>query len=234
MPLAEQDADSRMKRFFLIALTLMIAVGVASQLRYLIPVLELRDHNPDDTAFMERAREHGPVRYEWRDYEQIADDLKRAVLISEDARFMEHIGFDWRGIRHAIERNEEAGRPVAGGSTVTQQLAKNLFLSSEKSYSRKFQEALIALMLEVSLSKKRILELYLNTAQWGNRLFGAQAAARHYFGVDADALAPAQAAQLAVLLPRPSYYDVRGTTEYVEQRTLWIQKQLPLVSIPPP
>lgn len=223
-----------MKRLFFIALTLVIAVGVMSQLRYLIPVLELRHQNPDDTAFMERAREHGQVRYEWRDYEQIADDLKRAVLISEDARFMEHIGFDWRGIRHAMERNEEAGRPVAGGSTVTQQLAKNLFLSSEKTYSRKFQEALIALMLEVTLSKKRILELYLNTAQWGNRLFGAQAAARHYFGVDADALAPAQAAQLAVLLPRPSYYDVRGTTEYVEQRTLWIQKQLPLVRIPPP
>ena len=223
-----------MKRFFLIALTLVIAVGVASQLRYLIPVLELRDHNPDDTAFMERAREHGAVRYEWRDYEQIADDLKRAVLISEDARFMEHIGFDWRGIRHAIERNEEAGRPVAGGSTVTQQLAKNLFLSSEKSYARKIQEALIALMLEATLSKKRILELYLNTAQWGNRLFGAQAAARHYFDVDSQTLSPAQAAQLAVLLPRPSYYDVRGTTVYVEQRTLWIQKQLPLVRIPPP
>ena len=223
-----------MKRFFLIALTLVIAVGVASQLRYLIPVLELRDHNPDDTAFMERAREHGAVRYEWRDYEQIADDLKRAVLISEDARFMEHIGFDWRGIRHAIERNEEAGRPVAGGSTVTQQLAKNLFLSSEKSYARKIQEALIALMLEATLSKKRILELYLNTAQWGNRLFGAQAAARHYFDVDAQTLSPAQATQLAVLLPRPSYYDVRGTTVYVEQRTLWIQKQLPLVRIPPP
>ena len=223
-----------MKRFFLIALTLVIAVGVASRLRYLIPVLELRDHNPDDTAFMERAREHGAVRYEWRDYEQIADDLKRAVLISEDARFMEHIGFDWRGIRHAIERNEEAGRPVAGGSTVTQQLAKNLFLSSEKSYARKIQEALIALMLEATLSKKRILELYLNTAQWGNRLFGAQAAARHYFDVDAQTLSPAQAAQLAVLLPRPSYYDVRGTTVYVEQRTLWIQKQLPLVRIPPP
>ena len=223
-----------MKRFFLIALTLVIAVGVASQLRYLIPVLELRDHNPDDTAFMERAREHGAVRYEWRDYEQIADDLKRAVLISEDARIMEHIGFDWRGIRHAIERNEEAGRPVAGGSTVTQQLAKNLFLSSEKSYARKIQEALIALMLEATLSKKRILELYLNTAQWGNRLFGAQAAARHYFDVDAQTLSPAQAAQLAVLLPRPSYYDVRGTTVYVEQRTLWIQKQLPLVRIPPP
>lgn len=223
-----------MKRFFFVALTLVITVGVASQMRYLIPVLELRDHNPGDTAFMKRARQHGTVRHEWRDYEQIADDLKRAVLISEDARFMEHIGFDWRGIRHAMERNEEAGRLVAGGSTVTQQLAKNLFLSSEKTYTRKFQEALIALMLEAFLSKKRILELYLNTAQWGNRLFGAQAAAQHYFGVDAKALSPAQAAQLAVLLPRPSYYDVRGTTDYVEQRTHWIQKQLPLVRIPPP
>ena len=101
-----------MKRFFLIALTLVIAVGVVSQLRYLIPVLELRDHNPDDTAFMERAREHGAVRYEWRDYEQIADDLKRAVLIAEDARVMEHIGCDGLGIRHAIERNEEAGHSI--------------------------------------------------------------------------------------------------------------------------
>ena len=223
-----------MKRFFLIALTLGLAVGVASPWRSRTPVREPRAHTPDDTAVMARARGHGAVRYEWRDYEQSADDLKRAVLISEDARFMEHIGFDWRGIRHAIERNEEAGRPVAGGSTVTQQLAKNLFLSSEKSYARKIQEALIALMLEATLSKKRILELYLNTAQWGNRLFGAQAAARHYFDVDAQTLSPAQAAQLAVLLPRPSYYDVRGTTVYVEQRTLWIQKQLPLVRIPPP
>lgn len=223
-----------MKRFFLIALTLAIIAGLLSQWRYLKPVLELRDTNPETTAFMERAREHGQVRFVWRDYEQIADDLKRAVLISEDARFMEHHGFDWRGIRHAMERNEEAGRPVAGGSTVTQQLAKNLFLSSEKSYTRKIQEAVIALMLEATLSKKRILELYLNTAQWGNRLFGAQAAAQHYFNVDARDLSPAQAAQLAVLLPRPSYYDVRGTTEYVEQRTLWIQNQLPLVRIPPP
>ncbi len=123
---------------------------------------------------------------------------------------------------------------MAGGSTITQQLAKNLYLSSEKTYIRKGQEALIALMLELTLSKQRILELYLNTAQWGNRVFGAQAAARHYFGVDADQLSPDQAAQLAVLLPRPSYYDVRGTTDYVQQRSQWIQEQLPLVRIPSP
>ncbi len=223
-----------MKRFFLSVLGLLAIAAIASQLWYLGQILQLRGQNPQDTAFMERAREHGRVLYQWRDYDAIADDLKRAVLISEDARFVEHFGFDWRGIRHAMERNEEAGRPVAGGSTITQQLAKNLYLSCEKTYIRKGQEALIALMLELTLSKQRILELYLNTAQWGNRVFGAQAAARHYFGVDADQLSPDQAAQLAVLLPRPSYYDVRGTTDYVQQRSQWIQEQLPLVRIPSP
>lgn len=223
-----------MKRLFLSVLGLLVIAALASQLWYLGLVLQLRGQNPTDTAFMERARAHGTVSYQWRDYDRITDDLKRAVLISEDARFVEHHGFDWRGIRYAMERNEEAGRPVAGGSTITQQLAKNLFLSADKTYTRKIQEALIAVMLELSLSKQRILELYLNTAQWGNRIFGAQAAARHYFGVDADQLSPAQAAHMAVLLPRPSYYDVRGTTDYVQQRALWIQEQLPLVRIPSP
>ena len=222
-----------MKRLFLSLVGLVLLVAVGSQLWYLVQVVQLRDHNPEDTAFMERARQHGPVRYQWRDYEQIADDLKRAVLISEDAHFVEHMGFDWRGIRHAIERNEEAGRPVAGGSTITQQLAKNLFLNSDRSYVRKAQEAVIAAMLELTLSKRRILELYLNTAQWGNRVFGAEAAASHYFGTSASGLSGTQAAQLAVMLPRPSYYDLRGTTDYVQQRTQWIEKQLSLVAIPP-
>ncbi|ASK35248.1 monofunctional biosynthetic peptidoglycan transglycosylase [Alloalcanivorax mobilis] len=222
-----------MKRLFLSLVGLVLLVAVGSQLWYLVQVVQLRDHNPQDTAFMERARQHGPVQYQWRDYEQIANDLKRAVLISEDAHFVEHMGFDWRGIRHAIERNEEAGRPVAGGSTITQQLAKNLFLNSDRSYVRKAQEAVIAAMLELTLSKRRILELYLNTAQWGNRVFGAEAAARHYFGTNAGGLSGTQAAQLAVMLPRPSYYDLRGTTDYVQQRTQWIEKQLSLVAIPP-
>ena len=140
-----------MKRLFLSLVGLVLLVAVGSQLWYLVQVVQLRDHNPQDTAFMERARQHGPVQYQWRDYEQIANDLKRAVLISEDAHFVEHMGFDWRGIRHAIERNEEAGRPVAGGSTITQQLAKNLFLNSDRSYVRKAQEAVIAAMLELTL-----------------------------------------------------------------------------------
>lgn len=221
-----------MKRLFLTLVGLVLLAAVGSQVWYLNQVLHLRDHNPDRTAFMERALQQGAVQYQWRDYEQIANDLKRAVLISEDAHFVEHLGFDWRGIRHALARNEEAGRPVAGGSTITQQLAKNLFLNSDRTYTRKAQEALIAGMLELTLSKRRILELYLNTAQWGNRVFGAEAAAQHYFGVSAAQLSGAQAAQMAVMLPRPSYYDLRGPTDYVRQRTQWIKKQLPLVAIP--
>ncbi|WP_262459667.1 monofunctional biosynthetic peptidoglycan transglycosylase [Alloalcanivorax balearicus] len=221
-----------MKRFFLSLLGLAVIVVLGTQLWFLGQVLYLRAYNPQNTAFMERSRQHGTVQYLWRDYDQIATDLKRAVLVSEDARFVEHIGFDWRGIRHAIERNRKAGRPVAGGSTITQQLAKNLFLNSDRSYWRKGQEAMIALMLEATMSKQRILELYLNTAQWGNRIFGAEAAARHYFGISAASLGPAQAAQLAAMLPRPSYYDVRGVTDYVHQRTQWIQNQLPLVALP--
>jgi monofunctional biosynthetic peptidoglycan transglycosylase len=222
-----------MKRLFFFLASLLLLVAVGSQIGYLNQVLDLRHHNPQQTAFMERARQHGTVQYQWRDYQRIADDLKRAVLISEDARFVQHMGFDWRGIRHALARNEQAGRPVAGGSTITQQLAKNLFLNSERTYARKAQEAAIAIMLELTLSKRRILELYLNTAQWGNRIFGAEAAARHYFGVSAADLTATQAARLAVMLPRPNYYDRRGPTDYVWQRTAWIEKQLSLVAIPP-
>ncbi|EKF75395.1 peptidoglycantransglycosylase [Alcanivorax hongdengensis A-11-3] len=204
------------------------------QLWYLGQVLRLQHHNPDQSAYMERAQAQGKVHQYWRDYDQISDHLKRAVLISEDAHFTQHWGFDWEGIRYALNRNLEAGKPVAGGSTITQQLAKNLFLSGKRSYVRKAQEAAIALMLELSLSKQRILELYLNMAQWGHQIYGAEAASRHYFKVSAAQLSPAQAAQLAAMLPRPNYYDFRGPTDYVEQRASWIERQLALVEIPNP
>ncbi|MDX1804011.1 MAG: monofunctional biosynthetic peptidoglycan transglycosylase [Alcanivorax sp.] len=205
-----------------------------SQLWYLGQVLQLRYLNPTTSAFMLRARAQGQVHHDWRSYSHINDNLKRAVLISEDARFVDHWGFDWQGIRYAISRNLEAGKPVAGGSTITQQLAKNLFLSGQRSYVRKAQEALIAIMLELTLSKRRILELYLNTVQWGHQIYGAEAAARHYFQVSAADLTPQQCAQLAAMLPRPNYYDFRGPTDYVAQRARWIEEQLALVHIPDP
>ncbi|MCG8394981.1 MAG: monofunctional biosynthetic peptidoglycan transglycosylase [Pseudomonadales bacterium] len=201
---------------------------------YLGQALRLQYHNPEESAYMLRAREQGQVQQYWRDYDQISDYLKRAVLISEDSHFTRHSGFDWQGIRYALKRNLEAGKPVAGGSTITQQLAKNLYLSGKRSYVRKGQEAMIALALELGLSKRRILELYLNVAQWGHQIYGAEAASRHYFTVSAARLSAEQAAQLAAMLPRPNYYDFQGPTDYISQRADWILGQMALVRIPDP
>jgi monofunctional biosynthetic peptidoglycan transglycosylase len=215
-------------------LALLFVAFALSQLWYLGQVLRLQHHNPQGSAYMERAKAQGQVQQYWRDYDQISDYLKRSVLISEDAQFTSHSGFDWQGIRYALQRNLEAGKPVAGGSTITQQLAKNLYLSGKRSYVRKVQEALIAMMLEMGLSKRRILELYLNVAQWGHQIYGAEAAARHYFQVSAADLNMVQAAQLAAMLPRPNYYDFKGPTDYVQQRAQWIQEQMAIVRIPDP
>ncbi|MCK0154045.1 monofunctional biosynthetic peptidoglycan transglycosylase [Alcanivorax sp. S6407] len=222
------------RRRLLKLLALLAMLAALYPLWYLGQVLRLQSHNPEHSAYMSRAQAQGTVHYEWRDYDQISDYLKRAVLISEDAQFIRHGGFDWPGIRYALKRNLEAGKPVAGGSTITQQLAKNLYLSGDRSYLRKGKEAVIALMLETGLSKRRILELYLNVAQWGHQIYGAEAAAQHYFSVSAAELSPEQAARLAAILPRPNEYDFRGPSDYVTERTQWIVGQMRLVAIPDP
>ena len=129
----------------------------------------------------------------------VNNDLFRAVVSAEDDRFMQHSGFDWAGIQKALEKNQQRGRIVAGGSTITQQLAKNLFLSPNKTLLRKAQEAVLTVMIELTWDKQRILEVYLNVIEWGNGIFGAEAAARHYYGVGAARLNPAQAARLAAM-----------------------------------
>ena len=129
------------------------------------------------------------------------------MVAAEDDRFLDHDGFDWEGIERALERNAEEGRITAGGSTISQQLAKNLFLSSSRSWLRKGQEAAITMMIEATWDKRRILEVYLNVAEWGNGVFGAEAAARHYHGRPAASLGPAEAARLAVMLPNPRRYE---------------------------
>ena len=171
-------------------------------------------HNPQSTSFMqarlERMREKDPaakLKQQWASYARISDELKRAVIVAEDAKFSEHDGFDWEGIQKALEKNQRRGKVVAGGSTISQQLAKNLFLSGEKSLWRKGQEAVITWMLEMLLDKERILEIYLNVAEWGNGVFGAEAAARHYYNISAAGLNADQAARLAAMLPRPLYYE---------------------------
>jgi len=170
--------------------------------------------DPGSTSFMRmrlaELRQTDPkatLRHQWVPYERISVHLKRAVVAAEDDRFLDHEGFDWEGIQRALEKNERKGRLAAGGSTISQQLAKNLFLSPSRSWLRKAQEAVITVMIERTWDKRRILEVYLNVVEWGNGLFGAEAAARRYYGVPAVQLGPAQAARLAVMLPNPRRYE---------------------------
>ena len=170
--------------------------------------------NPDSTSFMRmrlaELRQTNPtatLRHQWVPYERISLHLKRAVVAAEDDRFVDHEGFDWEGIQRALEKNERRGRFAAGGSTITQQLAKNLFLSPSKSWLRKGQEAVLTVMIEWTWDKRRILEVYLNVVEWGTGLFGAEAAAQRYYGVSAARLGPSQAARLAVMLPNPRHYE---------------------------
>ncbi len=170
--------------------------------------------DPGSTSFMrirlaelQKTDPQAELRQQWVAYERISIHLKRAVVAAEDDRFLDHDGFDWEGIERALERNAEEGRITAGGSTISQQLAKNLFLSSSRSWLRKGQEAAITMMIEATWDKRRILEVYLNVAEWGNGVFGAEAAARHYHGRPAASLGPAEAARLAVMLPNPRRYE---------------------------
>lgn len=177
-------------------------------------LLYWKSHDPGQTSFMKirlaELREKDPsaeLRRQWLPYRSISVHLKRAVVAAEDDRFVDHDGFDWDGIQKAMEKNQKKGHAVAGGSTISQQLAKNLFLSPTRSYLRKGQEAMITLMIEALWDKQRILEVYLNSVEWGNGIFGAEAAARRYYGVSAAKLGAAQAARLAVMLPNPRKYE---------------------------
>ena len=147
------------------------------------------------------------LHYRWVPYDKISVHLKRAVVAAEDDKFVDHEGFDWEGIQKAIEKNQKKGKTVAGGSTISQQLAKNLFLSPTKSYFRKAEEAVITVMIEALWDKRRTLEVYLNVVEWGNGVFGCEAAAQRYYRVSAAQLTPPQAARLAVMLPNPRKYE---------------------------
>jgi len=212
-------------RLLLWTLVLAATAVLLVQLWFFAQILWWREFDPSDTAFMrarlERMQAQKPTArlvQVWVPYARISVHLKRAVIAAEDAKFIEHAGFDWEAIQKAIEKNERRGRVVAGASTISQQLAKNLFLSGERSYLRKGQEAVLAWMLETALPKHRILELYLNFAEWGEGVFGAEAAARHHFGVPAAALGPTQSAWLAVILPSPRRYRRGQMTPYLGQR----------------
>jgi monofunctional biosynthetic peptidoglycan transglycosylase len=213
--------------------TLGAAVLAASaiQVWFLGHIVYLSQFNPSSTAFMERYTGK-QVRHTWVPYGRISEHLKRAVVAAEDARFLDHEGFDWDAIQKAMLKNEKRGKVVAGASTISQQLAKNLFLSGSRSWLRKGEEAIITWMMERTLSKRRILELYLNVAEWGEGVFGAEAAARHHFGVPAAALGPEQAAWLAAILPSPRRYERGRETPYIAGRMVTISTRMAAAQIP--
>jgi monofunctional glycosyltransferase len=208
-------------KLFCYTLGTAVAVVALVQLWFFGHIVYWSQANPASTAFMNRYLERPgtKARHTWVAYDRISPHLKRAVVAAEDAKFLDHEGFDWEAIHQAMLKNERKGRVVAGASTISQQLAKNLFLSSERSWLRKAQEAAITWMMELALSKRRILELYLNFAEWGEGVFGAEAAARHHFGVSAAALGPEQAAWLAAVLPSPRRYDRGRVTPYIAGRS---------------
>jgi monofunctional biosynthetic peptidoglycan transglycosylase len=199
-------------------------------------VVWLRYYPPSSTAFMDAQRASQsvsrPIDYRWVPYASISVHAKRAVVAAEDSGFMAHGGFDWKGIENAFQRNLKKGRIVAGGSTITQQLAKNLFLSASRNPLRKAQEAVVTVMLEACLDKRRILELYLNVIEWGNNLYGIEAASRHYFKVPAARLSPAQAARLAAMIPNPKYFQARPASRALSLRASIYSRRLYQVAIP--
>lgn len=195
--------------------------------------------NPSSSAFMEDRLDiiqekipEAELKHKWVDYSKISINLKRAVIASEDAKFIDHEGFDWEGIQKAYEKNLKKGKIVAGGSTISQQLAKNLFLSTKRTPWRKAEEALITVMLENMLPKRRILEIYLNVIEWGNGVFGAEAAARHYYKTSAANLSSGQAAKLAAMIPNPRFYDVHKSTNYLNRRIATIQARMGSAEVP--
>ena len=216
-----------------------LVVLIALQCWYLGHIVWWKTHAPESTRFMREQltvlRERNPsaqLSYQWVPYSRISPQLKRAVIAAEDARFTDHEGVDWDAIEKAHERNQRRGKVTAGGSTITMQLAKNLFLTGERSYLRKAQELAITFMLEAVLSKDRILELYLNLAEWGVGVFGCEAGARHLYGVPAERLSAAQAARMAAMLPRPRFYDRNPGAPGLAKRAAVIQRWMGSVQTP--
>lgn len=250
-------------------LVLIVLATIALQLYFVLRVALMALVDPQSTTFQRSEawrllvdKQHIAWSQRWVGYEQISNHLKRAVIASEDAGFVEHSGVEWDAVEKAWERNQKAEaridklneqlqrraqkpaaaraappRPTAtakvvGGSTITQQLAKNLFLAGERNLARKAQEFAITLMLESLLSKQRILEIYLNNVEWGEGLFGAEAAALHYFRTPARALGTMQAAQLAVMLPAPKRFEKRPGSAYVIGRAGTVAARMGAVEAP--
>lgn len=233
-------------RWLLYFLKCIVWGVVAIQLYFVVQIAAWIFINPSSTAF-QRAEHwrlchlslHCPIQHRWVPYSQISNDLKRAILVSEDDIFFIHSGVRIEDMQKAWERNQKAGaRVVRGGSTITQQLAKNLFLSSEKNYFRKTQELIITGLLELILSKQRILEIYMNSVEWGEGIFGIGAATQHYFVSAPKNITRDQAASLASALPAPKCFDKnkyckRGGIDF-SARQQFILESMDRIALPKP
>jgi len=223
--------------WYAILLALIALVGL--QFWFMVHIWYWTNHNPESTAFMRARlaiiREDEPkarLAHVWVPYNRISAHLKRAVVAAEDDKFVLHSGFDLEAVQKAYERNVKEGEIVRGASTITQQLAKNLFLPESRTWWRKAQEAVITVMLETLLTKRRILELYLNVVEWGDGVYGAEAAARYHYRTSAAALTSAEAARLAVMLPSPRSYPPGRDTVYLQNRTAVILARMQYARIP--
>lgn len=221
------------------ALLLALIVLLLLQFWFVAHVWYWADHNPETTAFMrarlEYLREDDPkarLAQQWVPYRRISGHLKRAIIVAEDGKFLSHNGFDWDAIQKAHEKNLREGAIVSGASTISQQLAKNLFLSGDRTWWRKAQEAAITVMMETILTKRRIFEIYLNVIEWGDGVFGAEAASRHHFGTTAATLTPEQAARLAAMVPSPRRYGPGSETAYLQRRTEIILRRMNSAQVP--
>jgi monofunctional biosynthetic peptidoglycan transglycosylase len=232
--------SQRRPRWLLRIFVTLVGLFLLVQLWFFAWVLVWKVYEPGPTQFMkirlaelQKKNPGAKLQQTWVSYGFISPNLKRALIAAEDSKFMQHNGFDLDGIQKAFAKNEKRGRITAGGSTISQQLAKNLFLWPEKSFIRKGEEALITLMIESTWSKRRILEVYMNEIEWGTGIFGAEAASRHYFGISANELNEYQAAMLASMVPSPQYYDRKGETEGLARQTEVILERMNKVAIPP-
>ncbi len=209
-----------------IVLSSLLFLFLVAYLLLMPDVSRLKKENPKKTALMEYREKTAKERkrrfrldQRWVSFSKVSRYLVKAVLIAEDDKFWAHEGFDYEAIQKALEKDLKAKKFKFGGSTITQQLARNLYLSPEKSLTRKISEAVITRRMEKVLSKKRILELYLNTAEWGDGIFGAEAASKHYYGKSSSDLTPEEAARLASVLPNPRRYNPVSDQRYVINRS---------------
>ena len=224
-----------MKAFIVRSLLVVVSFVLLVQL-WIFASLAWGRYKPVETTMFMRidywSEPSKPIQHEWRDYDEISEYMKKAIVAAEDGKFMQHHGFDWDGIQAALERNNDTGKVVAGGSTISQQLAKNLFLYNKRSFIRKGQEAVATWMMERMWSKERILEVYLNSVEFGDNIYGVEAATQHYFGKSSRSLSREQAVFLAAILPNPKYYQDHQNDRKLQNRERMIRKYMRYSDIP--